>query len=342
MTRTSTAGARAADATDPGSVPAGPAARRTLLHGLPWLVWRRHRTVLRLLLLTTAVGCAVFAYQRAGLTDFLHTHGAGPADPAGHGTLGTDFENAYGRLFRSGTQLMTFLPVLIGVFLGAPLIAGEQEHGTVKLISTQSVSRGRWVAATLGLPLAVAVLCSALLSAVFTWLWTPAHLLVMDGDWLTSGIFESTGPVPVARTLFLTVCGIALGMLVKRAVPTMAGTLVLALVTSVLWSEKLRGRLGTLRSVSYPYDGNGPDLPRGAVRMDDWVSTADGRLYGFGTCTTGDTGACRAKLGIVNRVTQYVDYGQMAGMQWLGAGILLALTVLVLAFVVWRAHRRPL
>ncbi|MCF3176499.1 ABC transporter permease subunit [Streptomyces sioyaensis] len=339
MTRTSTAGARAADTTDPGSVPAGPAARRTLLHGLPWLVWRRHRTALRLLLLTTAVGCAVFAYQRAGLTDFLHTHGAGPALG---GALGTDFQNAYGGLFRSGTQLMTYLPVLIGVFLGAPLIAAEQEHGTVKLISTQSVSRGRWVAATLGLPLAVAALCTALLSAVFTWLWTPARLLVMDGDWLTSGIFESTGPVPVARTLFLTVCGIALGMLLKRAVPAMAGTLVLTLVTSVLWSEKLRGRLGTLRSVSYPYDGNGPALPPGAVRMDDWVSTADGRLYGFGTCTTGDTAACRAKLGIVNRVTQYIDYGQMAGMQWLGAGILLALTVLVLACVVWRAHRRPL
>lgn len=339
MTRLSTAGARTADATDAGRVPDGPAARRTLLHGLPWLVCRRHRTALRLLLLTTAVGCAVFAYQRAGLTGFLHTRGS---HPDAHGELGNSFENAYGGLFRSGTQLMTYLPVVIGVFLGAPLIAGEQEHGTVKLISTQSVSRGRWVAATLGLPLAVAVLCSALLSAVFTWLWTPAHLLVMDGDWLTSGIFESTGPVPVARTLFLTVCSIALGMLVKRAVPAMAGTLVLALVTSVLWSEELRGRLGTLRSVSYPYDGNGPDLPPGAVRMDDWVSTADGRLYGFGTCSTGDTGACRAKLGIVNRVTQYVDYGQMAGMQWLGAGILLALTVLVLAFVVWRAHRRPL
>ncbi|MEI5136599.1 hypothetical protein RB199_35795 [Streptomyces libani] len=41
-------------------------------------------------------------------------------------------------------------------------------------------------------------------------------------------------------------------------------------------------------------------------------------------------------------MTQYFDYGQMAGMQWRGAGILLALTVAVLAFVVWRAHRRPL
>ncbi|WP_432002455.1 ABC transporter permease subunit [Streptomyces sioyaensis] len=339
MTRTSTAGPRAAATAPAGSAPDAPTARRTLLHGLPWLVWRRHRTVLRLLLLTTAVGCAAFAYERAGLTDFLHTHGAGPAV---HGTLGTDFSNAYGGLFRTGTQLLTYLPVVIGVFLGAPLIAAEQEHGTVRLINTQSVSRGRWIAATLGLPLAVAVLCTALLSAVFTWLWTPARLLVMDGDWLTSGIFESTGPIPVARTLFLTVCGIALGMLVKRAVPAMAGTFVLALVTSVLWSEQLRDRLGSLRGVSYPYDGNGPDLPPGAVRMDDWVSTADGRLYGYGTCTTGDTGACRAKLGIVNRVTQYVDYGQMAGMQWLGAGILLALTVLVLACVVWRAHRRPL
>ncbi|MGW7021861.1 ABC transporter permease subunit [Streptomyces decoyicus] len=342
MTRTKTAGAEVANAAEPGDAPgSGPAARRELLHGLPWLVWRRHRTFLRLALLVTVVGCAVFAYQRIGLMDFLHTRGTSP-DTGGRLGNDYDFQNAYGRLFRSGSQLLEFLPVLIGVFLGAPLIAGEQEHGTIKLVSTQSVSRGRWVAATLALPLTVAVLCTALLSAAFTWLWTPAHTLAMGGDWLTGGAFDSTGPVPVAWTLFLTVCGIALGMLVKRVVRAMAATAVLALVTSLIWSELLIGRLGTLRSVSYPYGGDGPDLPPDAVRIDDWVSTADGKLYGYGTCVHGDAESCRAKLGIVNRVTQYFDYGQMAGMQWLGAGILLALAAVVLAFVVWRAHRRPL
>ncbi|MEU9489479.1 ABC transporter permease subunit [Streptomyces decoyicus] len=340
MTRTSTADAEAANAADPGDAAGdAPAARRELLHGLPWLVWRRHRTILRLALLVTVVGCAVFAYQRGGLMDFLHTRGT---TPDADGRLANDFQNAYGQLFRTGSQLLEFLPVVVGVFLGAPLIAGEQEHGTLKLVSTQSVSRGRWVAATLALPLTVAVLCTALLSAAFTWLWTPAHTLAMGGDWLAGGAFDSTGPVPVAWTLFLTASGIALGMLLKRVVRAMAATAAFALVTSLAWSELLIGRLGTLRSVSYPYNGDGPDLPPDAVRIDDWVSTADGRLYGYGTCVHSDAEACRAKLGIVNRVTQYFDYGQMAGMQWLGAGILLALAAVVLTFVVWRAHRRPL
>ncbi|WP_329150341.1 ABC transporter permease [Streptomyces sp. NBC_01456] len=336
MTSTRTAGARPADA---APVPGGATPRRTLLHGLPWLVWRRHRTFLLLVLLTTAVGCVTFVCRRAGLTDFLHTHGTAPD---AHGNLNNSFEHAYGQLFSGGRQLLTYLPVVAGVFLGAPLIAAEQEHRTLTLVSTQSVSRGRWAAATIGLPLAVIALCTALLSAAFTWLWAPAHLLAMGGDWLASGLFESTGPVPVAWALFLTVCGIALGMLVKRTVPAMAGAFVLAMVTSVLWSERLRSRLGTLRSISYPFDSEGPSLPSGAVRVDDWVSTADGRLYGYGTCTTGDTEGCRAKLGIVHHVAQYFDYEQMAGMQWRGAGILLALTALVLAFVVWRIRRRPL
>lgn len=339
MTRTSTAGAGTTNAADSGTAPGDAPARRELLHGLPWLVWRRHRTFLRLALLVTVVACATFAYQRIGLMDFLHTRGTTP-DTGGR--LDNDFQNAYGRLFRTGSQLLEFLPVAVGVFLGAPLIAGEQEHGTLKLVSTQSVSRGRWVAATLALPLTVAVLCAALLSAAFTWLWTPAHRLALGGDWLTGGAFDSTGPVPVAWTLFLTACGIALGMLLKRVVRAMAATAVFAAVASLAWSELLIGRLGTLRSVSYPYGGDGPDLPPAAVRIDDWVSTADGKLYGYGTCVHGDAESCRAKLGIVNRVTQYFDYGQMAGMQWLGAGILLALAAVVLTFVVWRAHRRPL
>ncbi|WP_336052079.1 ABC transporter permease subunit [Streptomyces sp. CA2R101] len=329
----------AADA-ETGSGPAPVAAvRRGLLHGLPWLVWRRHRALLRTGLLITVAGCATFAYQRIGLMDFLHAKGAS----AGAGSqVSQEFQSAFGTMFSRDAEFLQLLPLLSGLFLGAPLIAAEQERGTLKLVTTQSASRGRWLAATLGLPLALVVLCTTLLSAAFTWLWSPAHALVADGDWLESGAFDTTGPVPVAMALFLTSCGIGLGMLIRRVTAAMAATAVLSVVASVIWDEKVRALLGTLRSVSYPYDGDGPSLPAAAVRIDDWVSTADGTLYGFGTCTAGDADACRAKLGIVNRVTQYFDYGQMAGMQWLGAGILLALAAVILACAVWRAHRRPL
>ncbi|MGW1375302.1 ABC transporter permease [Streptomyces sp. NPDC002446] len=323
-----------------------PAPRRTLLRGLPWLVWHRHRAFLRLALLVTVAGCVIFAYQRIGLMDFLHTHGSSAgSQSASHPPdeqLLNSFRNHFGRLFDDGASFLGYAPAIAGIFLGAPLIASEQEHGTLKLVTTQSVSRGRWLAATLGLPLALVAVCTTLLSAAFTWLWSPAHELAMNGNWLEGGAFDSTGPVPVAKTLFLTACGIAVGMLLKRVVPAMAVTALLAFVFTVIWSEKVRHHLGTLRSVSYPYDSSGPELPMSSVRVDEWVSTAGGRLYGYGTCNSGDTEACRARLGIVNHVSQYFDYGQMAGMQWLGAGILLALTAVVLGFVVWRAQRRPL
>ncbi|MFE0193236.1 ABC transporter permease subunit [Streptomyces sp. NPDC058989] len=341
MSRTGTT--HDAVAAAPAAGPPAPATadnrRRALLRGLPWLVWHRHRAFLRTGLLVTAAACALFAYQRIGVTEFLDLKGA---TPDADGELLNDFRNHFHSAFDLDVEFLQFLPLFVGIFLGAPLIASEQEHGTLKLVTTQSVSRGRWIAATLGLPLALAALCTGLLSAAFTWLWTPARNLALGGDWLAGGAFDTTGPIPVATTLFLTACGIAIGMLVKRTVPAMAATAVFAVVASLIWSEKVRDRLGTPRSVSYPYNGEGPDLPLGSVRIDDWVSTADGRLYGYGTCIDGDAEACRARLGIVNRVTQYFDYEQMAGMQWLGAGILLALTAVVLAFVVWRAHRRPL
>ncbi|WP_236572769.1 ABC transporter permease [Streptomyces sp. GS7] len=324
-----------------GAAPRGTGPRtagRGLLHGTAWVVYRRHRTALLACVLITAAACAVYAYQRIGVLDFVHAKGATP-DPKNE--LSMEFQGTFHAMFSRDIALLQYVPLLIGAFLGAPLIAAEQERGTLRLVTTQSVSRGRWLATTLALPLAVTTVCVTALSVTFQWLWTPVHQLEDFGDWLSSGPFDVTGPVPVARTLFLTSCGIALGMLLKRVVPAMAATFVLWFVTDELWT-RLRPRLGTPHSVTYPYDGDGPHLPPASVRFDDWVATADGRLYGFGTCVHADEAACRAKLGIVNRVTEYFDFGQMAGMQWRGAGVLLALTAVVLAFVVWQARRRPL
>ncbi|MGG2462487.1 ABC transporter permease [Streptomyces sp. RGM 3693] len=324
-------------ATTTHEVGAGAATASGPLRGTLWLVWRRHRSALLTGILVTLAACAVFSYQRIGLMGFLGGKSAGGE------ALQTEFQSRFGPTFSSDIQFLQMVPVIVAVFLGAPLIAAELERGTLQLVTTQSVSRGRWLAATLALPLGIVTACTTLVSLVFTWLWMPAHSLVVTGDWLNSGPFDLTGPVLVAKTLFLTACGIALGKLIKRVVPAMLATAFTAAAVSVVWDEKVRPKLGTLHNITYPYNGNGPSLAPDAIRMDDWVATADGRLFGFSTCVhDAHPDACRAKMGIVNRVTQYISYDQMPGMQWLGAGILLALTVLVLAFVVWRARRRPL
>ncbi|MFD7661722.1 ABC transporter permease subunit [Streptomyces sp. NPDC059788] len=323
---------------------AGPsAARRGLLHGTTWLVWRRHRGTFLIGFAVTALACALFAYQRIGLMDFLrahpHTMGLSSHDD---GELLMKFQDRFNSLFNQDITILKGVPIVLGMFVGVPLIASEQEQGTIRLATTQSVSRGRWIAAKLGVPLLVAFVCTSLMSAVFTWLWHPARELAMMGDWFSSGVLEATGPVPVARSLFLTVVGIAVGMLLRHVVASMAAVFVFGFVFGVFWSEKVWPMLAPLRRKLYPYDQGDPLLPGGAVRMDDWKATADGKVYGIGTCSDGTGEACRAKLGIVNRATDYYGYDQMAGMQWLGAGILVALAAAVTVFVVWWARRRPL
>ncbi|MCK7624940.1 ABC transporter permease [Streptomyces sp. RS10V-4] len=306
------------------------------LHGTLWLVWRRHRTALLAGILLTLAACALFSYQRIGLMGFLGDHGAPDA-------LQDEFRTRFDGAFNSDLSFLRYIPVVVAVFLGAPLISSELERGTVHLVTTQSTGRGRWLATTLALPLTLVTVCTTLLAVVFQWLWAPARSLVVGGDWLNSGPFDVTGPVLAAKTLFLTACGIALGKLLKRMIPAMVATAFTAAAVSVVWGEKVVARLGTPLRLTYPYDGDGPALPADAVRFDDWVATADGRLYGFGTCVhDAQPDACRAKLGIVHRVTEYFSYDQMAAMQWRGAALLLALTAVLLAFVVWRARRRPL
>src|SRR5207249_2490329 len=46
------------------------------------------------------------------------------------------FDNQYG-VVHAVSVLLVFLPLVIGLFWGAPLVAGEVEHGTHRLVWTQ-------------------------------------------------------------------------------------------------------------------------------------------------------------------------------------------------------------
>ena len=64
-------------------------------------------------------------------------------------------------------------PVLIGAFVGAPLLARELETGTFRYAWTQGFGRWRWTLAKLVL-LAVAVIAAAgAISALFSWYYQP-------------------------------------------------------------------------------------------------------------------------------------------------------------------------
>ncbi|MEV4880811.1 ABC transporter permease [Streptomyces cyaneofuscatus] len=315
--------------------PTGLRPRRRLLRGLPWLVVRQHRTALACFLGIAVLGTFWIVYQRHEMVQLLEAGGW----PEKEVRYAVDDTRGYGFI----SSLLSGLPLILAVFIGAPLIAGDRENGTAQLVTTQSVTRRQWLIAKLGMAYTLALVCGLVLSAAFTWWWEP-HRSFFLSQWVEGPIFDNTGPVLPALLLFATAVGITIGVLVRRVLPAMVVTFVLTVVSAYVWDE-IRIRLGSVKMFTYPLDGELPARFDDVYEVDRWVGNAKGELFGWGTCTT-DTeearNACLKKDGIVNNVIEYLDPGQMAAMQWIAAGILLAGTALLTAFVLWRVSRRPL
>ncbi|MFF4246614.1 ABC transporter permease subunit [Streptomyces sp. NPDC001822] len=315
-------------------VPATPTTSRRMTRGLTWLVVRQHRAAMLCLLALTVLGSLWILYQRAQLADLLDAAGW-PAKTAPQPVTG----QSYSAL----TTLLGLLPGVLALFVGAPLIAADQEQGTAQLVTTQSVTRRRWLVAKLGWCFLAVLVVSVTLSVFFTWWWRSYHSVLAD-SWIDASVFDTTGPVLPALALFLTAAGVTIGVLLRRVLASMVATFAVCVAVQVAWGV-LRDHLATSRTLTYPLNGDSPALLDDAHELDRWVGSADGHLYGWGACaeaTEKATNACIAEKGIVNNVVEYLGYDQMAAMQWTGAGLLLAGAAALTAFVLWRGSRRPL
>ncbi|MFE6697860.1 ABC transporter permease [Streptomyces sp. NPDC057718] len=313
-----------------------PGTGRRLLRGMPWLVVRQHRVALACVLGLTLLTALWILYERHELVQLLDAKGWPEKD------AGRPMDNNRG--YNYITSIINGFPLILAVFIGAPLIAGDQESGTAQLVTTQSASRRQWLNAKLGLAYTLALVSGVVLSALFTWWWKPHRSLFLS-EWIDGVIFDNTGPVLPAFLLFLTAAGITIGTLVRRVLPAMVLTFLFTAVTTLFVWDEVRVRLGSPKMFTYPMDSELPARFEDAYEVDRWVGSADGTLYGWGTCaeaTEKAQNACIKEHGIVNDVIEYIGYNQMAGMQWLAAGILLAGTALLTAVTLWRVSRRPL
>jgi hypothetical protein len=115
--------------------------------------------------------------------------------------------------------VLSSLPLLLGAFIGAPLVSRELELGTYLLAWTQGVPRRRWLLAKLGVLLGLSFLGFAALDGLMAWWSAPVDPLV--GSWLT---FEVRGLVPFAYAFFALALGVAAGAIVRHVVGAMFAT----------------------------------------------------------------------------------------------------------------------
>lgn len=114
------------------------------------------------------------------------------------------------------------VPVLLGMFWGAPLIAREFETGTYRLAWTQSVSRKRWLATKLAVGGAATLLVTGAFTLTVTWWYSSRDQVGGTGPFQ---VFDRRDIVPVAYAVFAFAVGALLGAVIRRTVPAMAATL---------------------------------------------------------------------------------------------------------------------
>jgi ABC-type transport system involved in multi-copper enzyme maturation permease subunit len=202
---------------------------RSFLPGMLWVVWRQHRLALAGTLALFGALTAFLVVQGIGMHATWTQLGLGGArsfDSARLSSLAVTFENEYLTLGMYAPRVAMFVPLVVGAFVGAPLLARELESGTFRFAWTQGIGRTRWLVTKLVVLGLVLTLVALAFSLVFSWWYRPFALL-------TGRQAEVEGLVFAARTLLGFTAGVFVGRLVRRTVPAIALTMLLWLAVVV-------------------------------------------------------------------------------------------------------------
>jgi ABC-type transport system involved in multi-copper enzyme maturation permease subunit len=240
---------------------------------MTWLVWRQHRKQLLFGVVALLVLGAFFVgtgmpihdrFEALGLddclpeamdapvvvdTDALDRNGGDDPPAVDEATLAVgrcvqsarDFFGGYQNVIFAGLLLLV-LPMLAGMFWGAPLIAREIEHGTHRLAWTQGVSRLRWAATKIGLVSVAVLVMTAIYAGMLTWWITP--VIQTSGQRFAYIFFDIHGIVVFGYALFALALGVFAGAVTGRMLPAMATTVVGFLGTRLLVMLAARTRYG--------------------------------------------------------------------------------------------------
>jgi ABC-type transport system involved in multi-copper enzyme maturation permease subunit len=227
-----------------------------------WLTWRQARTqtlVVAALLAAFGVlllvsGPHLVSLYRESTLAACHRECAGAA---GNFLDSLGANGFYHQVYLLGAVLLILLPVVIGLFWGAPLIARELESGTFRLAWNQTVTRERWLAVKLGALGLASMALAGLFSLILGWWASPIDKAAALGG--AAGIetrffpvlFGARGVAPIGYAALAFVLGVLIGLIVRRTVPAMAITVAVIAVVQIAFPLLVRPHLVTpVRSVS--------------------------------------------------------------------------------------------
>jgi ABC-type transport system involved in multi-copper enzyme maturation permease subunit len=324
------------------------------LAGLCWVAWRQHRTALLATLAVLAVGAvAPIYYGLAMHRDFtsLNLAGCVPGADSEPGSVSraaracnaelADFQSDGNRV----NQLMALLlplPVIFGLFIGAPLLAREYESGTYRFTFTQGAGRTRWLVTKICLLTVLTIASTAGFTSLVMWWYAP--LVPLDGRIGQTSIQEIYGAVFVARAVFALALGILAGAVLRRVVPAIGATLVAWTAVVIASITAVRPHLLSPLTVI-----DMPGTPSGWIISDVWTSPTREVLNSsqvaddlYSAAAAGhklDGAQYLFQHGYVHTVI-YQPASRFWALQSIEAGGLIILSTAMLLAAVWLVRRR--
>jgi len=189
-----------------------------------WLAWRQFRIQALAALGALAAAAVVLAVTGAHLHDLYDASGIVSCRAHGDCVVLEAAFLAHEKLLRDllGPVLLA-VPLLLGLFWGAPLLARELESGTYKLAWTQGISRTRWLAVKVASVGLASIVVAELFSLMVSWWFSPVDKV--NTNRFTPGIFDARGIVAIGYAAAAVAIGITAGAIIRRTLPAMATTL---------------------------------------------------------------------------------------------------------------------
>ena len=267
------------------TTPARPDEDHASLRPIPWrrmagVTWRQHRIAL--------AGVAVLLGALAGWLWIIgmplhHAYAAAvachPASSVACQTLVGSFNGINDHMTgptSPGGVFLQVVPVLIGAFVGAPVLARELETGTFRYAWTQGFGRWRWALAKLVLLAIALAAATGACGVLVSWYYQPYFAsgnqslgLYQIPPFVT--LFSLRGVAFPAWTVAAFVIGALAGMIIRRVVPAIVATLAVYAGLAVAADGFLREHYLT------PLTTSSPNVPGTAWVIGQWW-TKDGRF----------------------------------------------------------------
>jgi hypothetical protein len=340
------------------------------LRPVPWrrmagVTWRQHRIALA----GVAVLLGALAVWLSSIgTSLHHAYAAAAACHPASSAACQNLVNAFNVSAENHTMgskgpggiLLQLLPVLIGAFAGAPVLARELETGTFRYAWTQGFGRWRWALAKLLLLAVVLAAMTAAFGALVSWYYQPEFATGSQAP----GLYQNSPLVTLfslrevtfpAWTLAAFTISALAGMLIRRVLPAIVSSLAVYAGLAFAAGGFLREHyLAPLLTTSNNFNLPGAGT---AWTISQW-STKDGRFAFAGgfppmnlvsqicsPLSAGKQGAgdpfaqCLAQHGYT-QWTSYQPASRFWPFQWIEGGWLLVLSALLIAATVFLVHRR--